>query len=229
MLSHNYELSSFADMHRALLPAVVFLPLTPAFVIISCRCRQSTASPSSFPLRRVAKLLISHVTYSRRMCGVASRCLQFPKFFRHCGGNTYMASFFVFQSSAALEQDQPDIFVSWLPALAVIPSGASQRFSGWIVRATLPHIPWIQHRVAPSFVWMSDVLSLLSLPHLVCVGRCVRVALRPRFIISHSRTVSARHVIRKRCRLQGRRHQISDLCSAGLRLDALRCRFGISA
>lgn len=50
---------------RPLLQAVVFLPLTPAFVIISCRSRQSTASPLSLGLRHAAKLLISHVTYDR--------------------------------------------------------------------------------------------------------------------------------------------------------------------
>lgn len=109
-----------------------------AFVIISCRCRQSTASP-----------LISHVTYDRPTRRSA-RCLRFPQCFRRRGGDTYALSSFCVCPSAALERDQPDILVSWLPVLAVIPSDASQRFPpAWIVRATLPRIPGESTQLLP--------------------------------------------------------------------------------
>lgn len=121
---------------RPLLQAVVFLPLTPAFAIISCRSRQSTASPLSFGLRRAAKLpdhLWQHALP------------RFPKCFRHRGGDTYTPSFFVF----ALQQRWNRISLiflslgcqSWPSSLQILPSV----FSAWIVHATLPRIPGIKH------------------------------------------------------------------------------------
>lgn len=161
-------------------PLQVFLPPTSAFVIISCRCRQSTASPLSFGWRRAAKLLISHVIYDRPTRWSA-RCLRFPKCFRHRGGDTYTLSFFVF----ALQQRWNRISLiflslgcqSWPSSLQILPSVFQPGSCAQLYLAS----PGI-NTVAPSVVWLSDVLSLLSTPPPpppVCVRRCVRAAPKP--------------------------------------------------
>lgn len=106
--------------------------------------------------------------------------------FRRRGGDTYALSSFCVCPSAALEQDQPDILVSWLPVLAVIPSDASQRFPAWIVRATLPRIPGESTQLLP--LLCGCLMHCLYPPAPpVCVRRCVRAAPKPqqrRLIIS---------------------------------------------